>query len=221
MKLAEGLESLLIEIDSLNMLPDNPRRGNVEAIKRSLDRFGQMKPIVYRMQEIDGKQAAVVIAGNHTVLAARELGWDQIAGVDASLLSDEEASLFALADNRVAELGTIDNDALRAYLASIEIEDPSLYEAASFSQQEVDRLLASITQDQFVGFLDDLIGSEAASWNGEMEQPESLTSGLVPFNVMVTVEQRKEIMGKLRALVSAGTYETSGEALAALVLADD
>jgi hypothetical protein len=48
-----------------------------------------------------------IVAGNHTWLAAKSLGWSEIAAV---LVDDDEATAqaFALADNRTAELGSYD-----------------------------------------------------------------------------------------------------------------
>ena len=59
-------------ISALTLDPCNARRHgaqNIEAVKSSLRRFGQQKPIVV---DEDG----VIVAGNGTVAAARELGWD-------------------------------------------------------------------------------------------------------------------------------------------------
>ena len=63
-----------IEVSELVSDPANVRKHdnrNLEAIKGSLLRFGQQKPIV-----INAK--GVVIAGNGTLNAARSLGWSQI-----------------------------------------------------------------------------------------------------------------------------------------------
>lgn len=92
-------------------MPGNPRKGDVEAVKRSYERFGQRKPIVALL---DG----TVIAGNHQLLAARALGWDQIAVVYVDD-DDKTAKAFALADNRLSDLGGYDTDALGDLLSEI------------------------------------------------------------------------------------------------------
>ena len=54
--------------------PNNARTHNtknIEAIKGSLLKFGQQKPIVINKE-------GVVIAGNGTLQSARELGWQEI-----------------------------------------------------------------------------------------------------------------------------------------------
>jgi ParB-like chromosome segregation protein Spo0J len=92
------LETLRIE--DLVTDPNNARKHdekNLEAIKGSLSKFGQRKPIVI--------QGNVVIAGNGTLEAARQLGWDKIEIVQVPEdWTAEQAKAFALADNRTAEL---------------------------------------------------------------------------------------------------------------------
>lgn len=74
------LAPLAVPLDTLETLPGNPRRGDVAAVVRSSAEFGQRKPIVAR-RHASGTAGGVVIAGNHQLAAARELGWDEIAVV--------------------------------------------------------------------------------------------------------------------------------------------
>ena len=97
----KSLQSLAVDIDQLSFMEGNPRKGDVEAVSKSYKQFGQRKPIIATKDN-------VVIAGNHQLAAARELGWDQIAVL---FVEDDEitAKAFALADNRTADLGTYDD----------------------------------------------------------------------------------------------------------------
>ena len=106
-----SLESLAIDIDKLSFLEGNPRKGDIEAVAKSYKQFGQRKPIV-------ATKDYVVIAGNHQLAAARQLGWDEIAVV---ITDDDEltAKAFALADNRTAELGSYDDDLLADLLSEV------------------------------------------------------------------------------------------------------
>lgn len=88
---------------------------NLRAIKASLARFGQQKPIVIRP---DG----VVVAGNGTLAAARELGWETLTCV-VTELEGPEAVAFAIADNRTAELAAWDDSGLLAVLESFDEVD--------------------------------------------------------------------------------------------------
>jgi hypothetical protein len=103
-KVHQSLLDMLVPIDSLTPLENNPRVGNVDAIAASYDEFGQIKPIVIRENE-DGK--ATIIAGNHQVQAAEKLGWTHIAAVPLDA-DNKRAVAFALADNRTMELGHTD-----------------------------------------------------------------------------------------------------------------
>jgi DNA modification methylase len=132
--IAEPLRSLARPIGEFRLLGGNPRRGDVASVKRSLQRFGQRKPIVVRS---DG----TVEAGNTTLKAALELGWAEIAAVP---FADDEATAkaFALADNRTSELGAFDLAALAAMAVEVQAADPGLLEAASFTEADLNALLA-------------------------------------------------------------------------------
>jgi hypothetical protein len=106
--------------------PRNARRHserNMDAIKHSLSRFGQQKPIVILP---DGQ----IVAGNGTVTAARDLGWKH---VDAVTFTGSEEE-----DNRTAELASWDVEELTTTLGEF---DSDLIEAAGWSLDEIEFLL--------------------------------------------------------------------------------
>lgn len=127
--IAEPLLPLARPIGELRVLEGNPRRGDVPAVMRSLKRFGQRKPIVARA---DG----TVIAGNHTLLAALELGWPEIAVVVTDD-DDAHAKAYALADNRTSALGSFDLGDLTAMAVEVDAADPELLLAASYDLAEL------------------------------------------------------------------------------------
>jgi hypothetical protein len=99
----DDLKPLLTPLRDLNTDPKNARKHDdpgIAAIARSLQRFGQQKPIVAR-------EDGTVIAGNGTIQAALNLGWTHVAAVR---FSDDEAvaRAYAIADNRTAELSEWD-----------------------------------------------------------------------------------------------------------------
>lgn len=132
--IAEPLRPLARPITEFRLLEGNPRRGDVESVKRSLRRFGQRKPIVVR-------EDGTVEAGNTTLKAALELGWTEIA-VAAFGDDDATAKAFALADNRTSELGAFDLAALAAMAVEVQAADPELLEAASYTEADLNALLA-------------------------------------------------------------------------------
>lgn len=106
-----------ISIDQLISDPKNARthdKKNIEAIKSSLTKFGQRKPIVVMA---DG----TVIAGNGTLEAAKQIGWTELV---CALTPDDwtwdQARAYALADNRTAELADWDSMILADQLLELD-----------------------------------------------------------------------------------------------------
>ena len=138
-KIIKDLEDLAVPIEMFQALPGNPRRGNVEAVVKSYEKFGQRKPIVARREPVDGNQIYTVISGNHQLLAAIKLGWTHIAAT----VVDEDISVseaFALADNRTADLGTYDDSALAEMLERVAV-DESMLDATGYDLSDLEKLL--------------------------------------------------------------------------------
>lgn len=132
---APALEPFLIPIAELEPFPGNPRRGNVPAVKASLERFGQVKASVTR----DGGR---IIAGHHVVLAATELGWTHIAAPPHDFESEEEQRAFLLADNRSSDLGAYEQELLVEHLKAL-AETDSLA-GTGYDVDDLDGLLAQL-----------------------------------------------------------------------------
>ncbi len=83
-------EARLVPIGSLKPFGGNPRRGDVAAIRESLRVNGQYRPVVVR------RETSEVLAGNHTLKAAGEEGWQELwatfVDVDVRLTIDFNAS---------------------------------------------------------------------------------------------------------------------------------
>ncbi len=125
-----------VPIRTLQADPANARkhtRQNLRAIERSLERFGQQKPIVVN-------QLGQVIAGHGTLAAAVALGWESIAIVRSDLLA-HEAMAYAIADNRTAELAQWNNDILAQQLATLQIDPASPHEACGFDERQMQKVI--------------------------------------------------------------------------------
>lgn len=131
----QTLAKLIVPIEGLVHYGRNPRRGDVAAIAESLTFNGQYKPIVVRTGTME------VLAGNHTLKAARELGWDQIAATFVTV-DDEQAARIVLVDNRTNDLAEYDPDALVSLLTDL----PDLAGTA-FNQDALDALIYGIEQE--------------------------------------------------------------------------
>jgi DNA modification methylase len=138
------MKLITTKITELSLDPSNVRkhsRRNLDAIKASLRKFGQQKPIV-----VDAK--GIVLAGNGTLTAAQELGWTEIQIVRTEL-AGVEATAFAIADNRTAELAEWEEDKLSQVLQSLKVEDADLLAATGYDAAEVDKMSkAEVTEDE-------------------------------------------------------------------------
>ena len=122
-----------IKIADLTRFPGNARRGNVAEIRKSIRRHGQYRAIVVR----DCPDGLVILAGNHTRDALEAEGHES-ARCEVITCTDDEARRVAIADNRLAELGGYDDDALVELLSYLD-ED---YDGTGWAEEDVMALLA-------------------------------------------------------------------------------
>lgn len=136
------MEIKRVPIVSLTQDPGNVRRHgkrNLEAIKASLARWGQQKPLVV---DADG----IVRAGNGTLEAARQLGWADILIVRSGL-GGVDLEAYAIADNRSAELASWSED-LGGVLERV-VGDGVDLDALGFSEAELRSLLEPLPPKEF------------------------------------------------------------------------
>ncbi len=210
-RIAEQLAALAVPIDSLAPLDGNPRRGSVEAVAASLAEFGQLKPVVYRVE--DGIRT--LVAGNHTWRAARSLGWDAIAAIDATDLGPERAAAFALADNRTGDIATFDHDALVAFIADTDM-DAELLAAAAFSDADIAALTTAVPVGTYDDTFTDLI--DPPTRDGDRPAPIDVPGAdTATMHIVTTKAQRDDIMRILRADTANNHDLTLGDALHARV----
>lgn len=132
----EGLAKLRVPIAGLRPYRRNPRRGDLTAIKNSLARNGQYRPIVVSRRTME------VLAGNHTLQAARELGWQELA-VTYVDVDEEQARRIVLVDNRSNDLAGYDEAELLELLETVEDLDGSGYDEDDLAEllEQVDGTL--------------------------------------------------------------------------------
>lgn len=129
------MEAKVVAIETLKEFEGNPRKGNVNALAESLKTNGQYKPIVVR------KETNQILAGNHLWKAAQSLGWKEINVVEVDV-DDEGAKKIVAADNRLADLGTYDEQALLDLLEDISLE------GTGYQPADIDDLLAILDEQQ-------------------------------------------------------------------------
>jgi ParB/RepB/Spo0J family partition protein len=120
-------------IDSLKEFEGNPRRGNIKELIDSLKVNGQYKPIVVQ------KSTQQILAGNHLWKAAKELGWTEINIVELDV-DDAAAKKIVVADNRLADMGAYDEQALLDLLKEMDLT------GTGYVPADVDDLLALIEE---------------------------------------------------------------------------
>lgn len=109
------LRTEMISLDQLTPFPGNARRGKVDVIKESIEKNGQYRSLVVREIE-DGP--LVVLAGNHTMMAIKELGGTK-ARCEIIECDDETARRINLVDNRSNDLAEDDEEALAALMRDL------------------------------------------------------------------------------------------------------
>jgi ParB-like chromosome segregation protein Spo0J len=151
-----------VAISSLTVYPTNPRRGDIDAIALSLTAHGQYRPIVVQAS------TKHVLAGNHTLKAAKKLGWKKIKAVLVDV-DDDTAKKIVLADNRLTDLAGYNEPLLKSLLQAL----PEL-DGTGFTASEVETLdrLISGDQKESVGgnTLKDDPEVKIAAWKFSIEQ---------------------------------------------------
>lgn len=132
--------------DNLETYPHNPRRGSVQTIADSLRTNGQFRPLVVNKGTHTGRPNEV-LAGNHTLLAARHLDGTphEITELDCYVIDvdEEHARRIVLADNRTSDLGSYDDAALAELLEAVDELDGTGYD-----DDDLADIMASIEEQE-------------------------------------------------------------------------
>jgi ParB-like chromosome segregation protein Spo0J len=127
------LKTCDLPLDELSPFPGNAKRGDVAAIRASLRRNGQYRALVVQAVE-DGP--LIVLAGNHTMQALKAEG-AKTARCEVVRCDDATARRINLVDNRAAELGDYDLDALVELLSYLDGD----LDGSGYNQRDIDRLI--------------------------------------------------------------------------------
>ena len=123
-----------VRLSTLTEDPANARKHdkrNMAAIAASLQRFGQVEPLVVQAST---KQ---VIGGNGRLTVMRELKWKTCSIVEVDV-DNNEATALGIALNRTGELAEWDLETLGTLIGSLEDTERLI---TGFSQGEIDNLL--------------------------------------------------------------------------------
>jgi hypothetical protein len=125
----------LVDVASLVPHPENPRKGDVDAIAASIDAHGFYGAVVAQVA------TGHVLAGNHRLLAAQQQGIEQVPVLWLDV-DDATARRILLVDNRTNERATWDFEALAAVLAEVQAEDADLA-GLGWDEHELEALLGA------------------------------------------------------------------------------
>lgn len=146
-KSAPKIDTAMVKTADLAPYHRNPRVGNVPLIVMSLKAHGQYKPIIANRGNLTGRPNEV-LAGNHLLRAALELGWEKVQ-VQWLDVDDDEAAAIVLVDNRASDKGGYDN----ALLAELLQDVPSL-DGTGYSEGDLRRLLNGMDEGEQTGLND-------------------------------------------------------------------
>ena len=91
----------------------NHSQKQIKEMKRSLEKFGQFRPIV-----VDENN--VILCGNGLVTAMREMGHTEAEVLKYTNLSDKDKKKLMIADNQIASLGTDNFAVIEEFIKSLD-----------------------------------------------------------------------------------------------------
>jgi len=127
-----------VELEAIRANPNNARehdRKQIAKLARSIANFGFLSPVV-----IDA--SCELLCGHARYEAARQLGIKKIPAVRVTDLTEPQKRAFMLADNRLAELASWNNAALKRELTFLTKYDIDFdFETIGFETAEIDFIL--------------------------------------------------------------------------------
>jgi hypothetical protein len=131
-----NLETALVSPNAVKIHEVNPRQGDVGALCVSFRENGFYGSVI--VDKRDGR----VLAGNHRVIAARQLGMMQIPVQYVETDGDIHALRVLLADNRHSDLATYDNNILAELLQTVNADGGLI--GTGYDGDDLDQLLYEI-----------------------------------------------------------------------------
>lgn len=123
-----------MKIDELIEFPNNVRihtKRNLDALKKSLEEFGQVKNIIVQ------KSTNYIVAGNGLYQAAKALGWEEIT-CNVIDIEDDKAKALCILDNRTGDLSQMDEKNLLDMLKDF---DANMLDLTGYNDKELDKML--------------------------------------------------------------------------------
>ena len=111
------MEIINRKIDEIIPYENNPRNNDeaVDYVAKSIEEFGFKVPIILDKNNI-------IVTGHTRLKAAKKLGLKEVPTIMADDLTDEQIKAFRLADNKVSEYATWNDDILNIELQDLDID---------------------------------------------------------------------------------------------------
>lgn len=125
-------------------------KAKLQSLMRSLERFGQIEPIVVN-------DRGVIVHGHARFEAASRLGWINISTIRVQHLNDDDLRVYAIAANKLVLDAGWDLSALRLELEAIEATTPDFdMSLTGFSIPEIDTLRGAYEASSLNDLVDDV-----------------------------------------------------------------
>ena len=156
---------------------NNPRNNEaaVDKVASSIQEFGFKVPIIVDSQN-------VIIAGHTRFKASKKLGLKELPCIVSDDLTEAQIKAFRIADNKVSELATWDEE-----LLSLELEQ--------LAEMGYDLELTGVEMDALDDLLDDEDEQEEDKYTSKMDVPQYEITGECPsLDELVDCEKTDELI---------------------------
>jgi ParB-like chromosome segregation protein Spo0J len=192
-----------VKISQLKQHPENPRQGDIGSIVTSIEENGWYGTLVAQ------KSTSYVLAGNHRLQAAKHAGIKEVPvyWVD---VDDTEASRILLADNRISDLASWDQNILVQLLTNLAKDDALL--GSGYDGDDLDALLyeAQLTESDLGNLLSD---NPTPTERKEAINAAGIRSIILPFEL----DEYNEVVAMMANARTELKVDSNAEVLAALL----
>ena len=184
-----------IKIKDITPYKNNSRTHSSEQItqiSKSIEEFGFNNPIL-----IDENKG--VIAGHGRLLAAQELGFEEVPTIELKHLSDNQRKAYIIADNKLALNANWNMDLLKSELQSLNAENIDL-SIIGFKNGELDNFI----------FSEDV---EEAYLNEEIEMQEETINDVRMIQLFYDVENENILRQKIKIISEKYNLDNISDAI--------
>lgn len=168
------------DISQIHPYENNPRNNEaaIEPVAQSIKSFGFRVPIL-----ID--QKGTIIAGHTRYEAAKRLGMDKVPCILVDDLTDAQIRAYRIADNKVSEASSWNDDVLRAEMDALKALDVDL-SSTGFNDVELDGLLRDMDDSDFEEFFTEPVQQPPKATDTSPEAEPQQSGQPAPYQPAVT-----------------------------------